>query len=185
MDELDLWSQCETIHGYAADEVRSSLQKSIRRGLVEDAVLAAYELYLTGPESEELLWRRLEVIAAEDVGCGWDHGSMIVEVLGTQRRRVPRGMDRWIFAAHAVRLLTAASKDRTSGELAAWCVEVVNRGERHLEIPDVAVDMHTRRGREQGRDESHFYAEGSKVEHELPGRETKWRDYLVAVHGVS
>jgi replication-associated recombination protein RarA len=66
----DVWSRATTVNGYAADEVRSVLQKSIRRGWVEEAVLAAYELYDSGPESEEMLWRRLEIIAAEDVGLG-------------------------------------------------------------------------------------------------------------------
>jgi hypothetical protein len=47
----DVWSRTKTVHGYAVDEVRSVLQKSIRRGLVEEAILAAFELYISGPET--------------------------------------------------------------------------------------------------------------------------------------
>ncbi len=54
----DLWSRATSVNGYAFDELRSVLQKSIRRGLVEEAVLAAYEFFLSGAEAEEALWRR-------------------------------------------------------------------------------------------------------------------------------
>ena len=37
----DVWSRAVTAHGFAVDELRSVLQKSIRRGLVEEAALAA------------------------------------------------------------------------------------------------------------------------------------------------
>jgi replication-associated recombination protein RarA len=67
----DIWSRTTSVNGYNVDELRSVLQKSIRRGWVEDAALAAYELFSSGNETEELLWRRLEMIATEDVGLGW------------------------------------------------------------------------------------------------------------------
>ena len=37
------------------------LQKAIRRGKEEDALHAAYEMYITSPQFEEKLWRRLPV----------------------------------------------------------------------------------------------------------------------------
>ena len=42
-----------------ADEVISALQKSIRRGLHEQAIDFAYEMYISSPQLEEKLWRRL------------------------------------------------------------------------------------------------------------------------------
>ncbi len=45
----DIWSRSHSVNGFAIDELRSVLQKSIRRGLVEEALLAAYELYMSGP----------------------------------------------------------------------------------------------------------------------------------------
>jgi replication-associated recombination protein RarA len=175
----DVWSRATTVNGYAADEVRSVLQKSIRRGWVEEAVLAAYELYDSGPESEDMLWRRLEIIAAEDVGLGLVEAPMLIEALNAQRSRIPHTADRWIFAAHAVRILATAKKDRTSQELASWAREVVARGERKVEILDFEVDFHTRRGQEMGRGPRHWYEEGGWVlENQIDGLDSGWGKYL-------
>jgi replication-associated recombination protein RarA len=174
----DQWTRVTTINGLAADEVRSMLQKSIRRGWLEQAILAAYELYATGPEAEDLLWSRLDVIAAEDIGFGLIEAPAIIDALGSARVRYPRSGDRWLFAAHAVRVLATATKDRTTGELGTWAMEVVDSGERMVEIDDLAVDMHTKAGIDRGRDEAHFYAEGAQVSPELAGRDTTWGDYL-------
>jgi replication-associated recombination protein RarA len=177
----DVWSRTTTIGGYAADEVRSVLQKSIRRGWVEEAVLAAYELYETGPESEEMLWRRLEIIATEDVGYGLIDAPCLIEALNAQRLRIPPTVDRWIFTVHAVRLLATAKKDRTSTDLAIWAREVVARGERKLEVLDFEVDYHTRRGVAMGRGPQHWLTEGGgQLDNQLDGLETKWGDYVRA-----
>lgn len=178
----DQWTRVVTVNGLPADEVRSMLQKSVRRGWLEQAVLAAYELYATGPEAEEMLWARLSIIASEDVGFGLVLAPALVEALNAQRCRFPRSGDRWLFAAHAVRLLATATKDRTSGELGQWAIEAVGAGERVVEIDDLAVDMHTRRGVARGRDEAHFYSEGARVIPELDGRDTTWGDYLRRKH---
>ena len=85
--------------------------------LVEEAILAAFELYVTGPETEELLWPRLEIITIEDGGVGLVQGPMLIEALNNQRMRWPRNLERWMFSAHAVRMLCATQKDRTTQEL--------------------------------------------------------------------
>lgn len=85
-------------------------------------------------------------MAAEDVGFG-DRGlPAVIEALHAQRSRIPRGGERWLLAVHAVRLLVAAPKDRTSAELSDWAQLVVDSGRRGAEVIDVAVDMHTERG---------------------------------------
>jgi replication-associated recombination protein RarA len=175
----DVWSRCKSINGFAIDELRSVLQKSIRRGLLEDALLAAYELYMTGPETEELLWRRLEIIATEDVGFGMIDAPILLEALNAQRLRMPHNPDRFMYSAHAVRVLTTAKKDRTSMELGSWAEEVVKRGERQVKVHDYQVDHHTRRGRERGRGRDHWWHSGGSVlENLVEGLETRWGDYL-------
>lgn len=177
----DVWSRTTTVGGYAADEVRSVLQKSIRRGLVEEAVLAAYELYETGPESEDMLWRRLEIIATEDVGYGLIEAPALIEALNAQRQRIPPTADRWIFAVHAVRLLATAPKDRTSTDLAMWAKAAIARGERKLEVPDFCVDYHTRRGTAMGRGPLHWLTEGGGVlENERTDIPNPWKAYVQA-----
>jgi replication-associated recombination protein RarA len=180
----DVWSRCRSVNGFAIDELRSVLQKSIRRGLVEEAMLAAYELYMTGPETEELLWRRLEIIATEDVGYGLINAPVILEAINAQRLRIPHTPDRFIYSAHAVRLLATAKKDRTSMELAAWAESVVKRGERQVVVHDYQVDFHTRRGIEMGRGRDHWWHSGGAVlENQIEGLETKWGDYLRKLYG--
>ncbi len=66
----DPWQRTTTENGFPADEVISALQKSIRRGLTENAVLLGWEMFITSPELEAKLWSRLQVIAVEDVGFG-------------------------------------------------------------------------------------------------------------------
>jgi hypothetical protein len=179
----DVWSRCQTINGYAADEVRSVLQKSIRRGLLEEAILAAYEFYSTGPEMEELLWRRLEIIASEDVGYGLIEAPMLLEALNAQRLRYPHGSERWIYSAHAVRLLTTAKKDRTSMELAGWAEAVTSRGERKVVVHDYQVDYHTRRGALMGRGRDHWWNSGGSVLlNQIKGLDPRWGDYLLSLN---
>jgi replication-associated recombination protein RarA len=177
----DAWSRTTTVNGYAADEVRSALQKSIRRGWIEEAALAAYELFLSGRDAEDMLWRRLEIIAAEDVGFGLVNAPALIEALHAQRIRMADAGDRWIYAAHAVRLLCTAKKDRTSMELAVWTQEVVARGERKLEIQDFMRDMHTRAGAEMERGHGHWWSEGAQLMNQIGRGESKWGKYLRAL----
>lgn len=174
----DVWSRATSVNGYAFDELRSVLQKSIRRGWIEDAVLAAYEFFASGIEAEEALWRRLEIIATEDVGFGLIEAPAILEALNSQRLRMADRGDRWMYSVHAVRLLTTAKKDRTTMELATWAQAVVARGERRVEVKDFQIDMHTRRGAAMGRDVAHWWAEGAKLENQITETKTPWGKYL-------
>ena len=180
----DIWSRTTTTNGYGVDELRSVLQKSIRRGWVEEAALAAYELFCFGPEAEEVLWRRLEIIATEDVGLGLPTAPAIIEAMNNQRQRMADRGDRWIYCAHAVRLLASAPKDNMSMELAGWTREVVMRGERKVEVQDFMIDLHTRRGVSMGRDKAHWWKEGACLENRMDGYDPKWGDYLRKLDGA-
>jgi replication-associated recombination protein RarA len=176
----DPWARVKTEHDFNADEIVSAFQKSIRRGMLENALLLAYEMYVTSAELEEHLWTRLTVISVEDVGSGSFLEPVIVDALYRMHQRFARGAgDRFLFAAHAVRLLATSPKDRTTDEMTNWAMLVTNvRGERP-EIPEVAYDMHTKRGQEMGRGLEHFLKEGALVENERPGRDTTYRERLL------
>jgi replication-associated recombination protein RarA len=178
----DLWSRSQSINGYAIDELRSVLQKSIRRGLLEEAILAGYELYASGPECEEMLWRRLEIITVEDVGVGLVNGPAIVEGLYQQQKRMGDGGDRWMYAAHAIRLLAESKKDRTTMEVATWAKEVLARGERKIVVEDYHVDLHTRRGVEMNRGPAHWWAAGARLDNQVENLDSKYGDYLRALY---
>lgn len=175
----DVWSRTTTINGYPVDEVRSLFQKSVRRGWLEDAILAGLELHQSGPETEEILWRRIEIIAAEEVGYGLVQAPAIVEALNAQRLRYVDRTERWIFAVQAIRIVVTSKKDRTAPELAMWAIEVTSRGERKLEIQDFMIDYHTRRGVAMGRGPEHWTTEGGgDLVNMLEGVDTKYLDYL-------
>ncbi len=178
----DLWSRATSINGYPFDELRSVLQKSIRRGLLEEAILAAYEFYSSGAEAEEVLWRRLEIIATEDVGFGLIEAPAILEALNAQRLRMVDRGDRWMYTVHAVRLLATAKKDNASMELACWAQFSVERGERKVIVEDYQVDMHTRRGAAMGRDVKHWWTQGAKLLNKLNEAETPWGKYLTKLY---
>ena len=77
----DPWVDVRTLHGFAADQVISALQKEIRRGHTENAVLLAYEMARTSPALEDYLWQRLLVIAVEDIGFGELQAPVLVHAL--------------------------------------------------------------------------------------------------------
>jgi len=64
MLELSLF-KLQTQEGYPFDEAVSALQKSIRRGLEEEAMFWAAELET---RYHDYLWKRLQVISVEDIG---------------------------------------------------------------------------------------------------------------------
>lgn len=164
----DPWRNITTRNGISGDLVISGLQKSIRRGLTEEAVTFAYEMYITSEQFEEKLWRRLQAISVEDVGFGDLSAPVLINALNQMRQNFPyTDGDRPIFFVHAIRYLCAAQKDRTSDNLKNIIKTEFQYG-RVPEIPDFALDMHTRRGREMGRDFKHFLAEGSRVANEFP-----------------
>lgn len=178
----DPWTLARTIHDFPADEVISSLQKEIRRGNTENAALLAYEMLTTSQELEEYLWGRLQVISVEDVGFGDVSAPVLIETLYQFHLRLPRPRgDRYLYAIHAVRFLCQCQKERGSDDLLNWMRNATERGEAAPVIPDYAIDMHTRRGQEMGRDYNHFLNEASKVAPELPDRDTTYLDKLKAM----
>ena len=177
----DPWQRTTTEHGFAADEVISALQKSIRRGLVENALLLGWEMYLTSPEMEEKLWARLSVISVEDVGLGNPEAPILIDTLYRMHQRFQRPEhDRFLFAAHAIRVMAAGPKDRTTDDMLNWAKHSMAFAERMPEIPDFAIDMHTQRGEEMGRDYLYFMEEASKVSPEIEGRDQTYRNWILA-----
>jgi replication-associated recombination protein RarA len=177
----DPWTRVRTVHDFSADEVISALQKEIRRGQTENAALLAYEMLITSPELEAYLWHRLQVISVEDVGCGNLQAPILIETLYQMHQRIPRPRgDRYLFAIHAVRVLCESHKERGSDELLNWISQAVDDQEVLPQIPDYALDMHTRRGQEMGRDYAHFLTEASKVAPEVPHRDTTYLNRLLA-----
>lgn len=177
----DPWQNELTINNFHADEVISALQKEIRRGNVENACRLAYEMMMTSLELESKLWQRLLVISVEDIGMGCITAPILIGSLFEMHQQFNDGEhDRHLFAIHAVRFLCECEKDRSSDELLNW----IKHQDLLPVIPDYAIDMHTRRGKELGRDVQHFYREGAKVNPELRNRNRHYREALFTVLGI-
>ena len=111
----DPWAEITTRNGYAGDEMVAMLQKAIRRGKEEDALHAAYEMYITSPQFEEKLWRRLLCISVEDIGFGNPDAPNLVYTLFKMRQEFPyNDGDRPMFFVHAIRYLCRQKKERSS-----------------------------------------------------------------------
>lgn len=152
-----------TASGYTGDLMLSALQKFIRRGETECAARAAYELSAYSAEAEAVVWQRLRVICAEDVGMGNPMAPAVIHALAESAKELPWGNpDRNILLTHAVRFLCAAPKDRASCTLNSVTKRRVN-SQTHFDLPDYVYDMHTAKGREMGRKRMHFLLEASRV----------------------
>lgn len=115
---ITYWHERRSRNGIPGDALNSMLQKSIRRAEEENALAAAYEMYITSPDYLDMLWRRLVCIAVEDVGFGDGQAVPLVRTLDGMRREFPYAdRDQALFFVHAVRYLCRCKKERTSDHL--------------------------------------------------------------------
>ena len=175
----DPWVSVRTRHDLPADEVISALQKEIRRGHTENAVLLAYEMFSTSAELENYLWKRLLVISVEDIGFGSPQAPVLVHHLYQMHLIYDRSEgDRLLFATHAVRFLCGCLKDRSTDEMVNWMKFEVNQNGLLPEIPEYAIDMHTARGQSLGRGPRHFWEEGARLSPEWSERDRTYQERM-------
>ena len=79
-EELLSYHQMTTKKGYDFFEVSSTLQKSIRRGDEETALFFMVEL--VNSSYDEYVWKRLKIIASEDVGLAEPMMPATIGLLG-------------------------------------------------------------------------------------------------------
>ena len=92
----------------------SGLQKGIRRGDTETALRSTARLMEDDPAR---FWRRIVVIAFEDIGIGdLKLVGHVAAVSGQKRWRAGHGGE-WFIAAHLVKRMCEANKDRTADDL--------------------------------------------------------------------
>jgi len=149
----------KTVRGYALDQVVSAIQKGIRRADFKVAGYFAIELYESN--YKEYVWKRLRVIAAEDI---YEAVSHEIEALyqawaHTTNKGKKQGEGK-IFIAKAVMLLCNAIKSRDACHLcvlgykerkgisdSALQVALDEVRDEVVDMPDAAIDMHTFEGR--------------------------------------
>jgi replication-associated recombination protein RarA len=148
-----------TVGGYDYYEVVSALQKTIRRGDRDAAIFWATELYLSKYEAHA--WRRMLVIASEDIGVADPFVFVQIRLLYDTWVERKKEDDAKLFFVDAILRLVDAAKCRITDSATIVFFE----GDRpHKDIPDYALDVHTEAGRRLGRGYAHFFTEGAKLE---------------------
>ena len=156
----------KTTNGYHFSEVASALQKSIRRGIEEEALYWGTELDKSG--YGEYVWKRMRIIVSEDIGLAepilpaiiWSLYQMWV---AQRKKKDEKHHPERLFLIHGILLLVRAKKSRIVDHAT---VIYYSGNLPHLEIPDYALDKHTMRGRRMKRGFEHFFTEGIKLENE-------------------
>jgi replication-associated recombination protein RarA len=159
------FSDLHTPGGYQCGEVASALQKSIRRGKEREALFWASELDLAGYAN--YVWKRLRIIASEDVGVAEQHVALTVRALYENWLEAKKVKDdrhaedaMRLFLVHAVLVLVRAKKSR----ICDHALMVVYYGERKpVKMPDYALDKHTAAGARKGRSWDHFFEVGTQL----------------------
>jgi replication-associated recombination protein RarA len=159
------FGQLKTASGYLNSECTSAMQKCIRRGLEEDALFWATELDLAGYGA--YVWKRLQIIASEDIGLADLNACAQVRALyenwSEQRKNTPkerRHLTGRIFLVHAILICVRAKKSRMVDNALITMYES-ERPQR--EIPDFALDLHTAKGRSAMRGVDHFFKVGAAI----------------------
>ncbi|MBI4310985.1 MAG: hypothetical protein HY681_04305 [Chloroflexi bacterium] len=139
-----------TKNGYFLDEVTSALQKAIRRANEDAALYWAWELTESG--FGQHLWRRLGVIAAEEIGLA--DPNVYAFLAGVQHLYEQR-VKKWSEGPHtpellgvAILYLCRAPKNKEAG-MASGAVAWERSKGRKDPMPDYAVDQHTKAGKEK------------------------------------
>ena len=96
----------------------------------------------------EKVWHRLLSISVEDIGFGDLDAAGKINTLDEMRKKFAYDDgDQPMFFIHAIRILCACTKDRSSDYLKNIIIKEAAMG-KVPEILDVALDKHTRRGQE-------------------------------------
>lgn len=130
-------------------EAASALQKAIRRGHEEVAFWWAKEMAESGYHA--YCWKRLTVIASEDIGNADPLAAILVGSLWTTWRAVweqqgKKPLPSFDILAQAILYLCRAPKSREADELVCYIEELEKTGWKP-QVPHYALDAHTDRGR--------------------------------------
>lgn len=179
-----------TIRGFAFDECASALQKAIRRG--DGRIASFFANELVASNYIKYVWKRLLVVSAEDV-----FGPLTSEVeslmrscmMIRQEQRVKKATDARIFVTKAVILLCRAVKCRDADDLnvlgydsrvipdseAREYIQKYECNGEGIEIPEYALDVHTKRGRLHGATKTGFMErERDALNPKAPSQMTLW-----------
>jgi replication-associated recombination protein RarA len=151
--------QILTRKNYDFFECSSAFQKSIRRCIEKDALFFGFEL--AGSGYAEYLWKRMMVIASEDIGLA--DNNVVVQIQSLYQNwkiiAAKNHAEGSIPITHAILLLARSKKSRVVDNAKMFGL----KSDYRPDVPDYALDTHTRRGKRMGRGLQFFIDHGSKL----------------------
>ena len=140
--------QIKTKNGYDFFEAASTFQKTIRRGMEEEALYWGLELFESN--FHKYAWKRMLVIAAEDVGLA--NPQLIVQIKALldsdewiQKNRKEKIPSRINFVM-GILLCVRSQKSRIVDHSNIY-YRIRREQGMFLEVPSFGLDMHTKRGK--------------------------------------
>lgn len=137
-------------------EASSTFQKSIRRG--DEKVALYFGTEFAGSGYAKYLWKRMLIISSEDIGLADNsvcttinslyNNWLIISASNHEEGIIP--------ITHAILLLVRSQKSRLVDNAKMYCLK---NGDK-MEVPDYALDVHTRRGKIMGRSYKFFLESG-------------------------
>ena len=157
----------------------SAMIKSIRRGLVDDAVHWTACLYNLG--KQDIIWRRIFIHMSEDIGMA--NPILPAQIMAlfnsykilTNNERAsyePEDAMR-LPIVHAIVMLTTSEKSRAIDDIITceW-EDKFNT----MDIPKYAIDFHSPLGKRLGLDVDHFFEVSGQITNETKDFENKWNE---------
>lgn len=168
------FNELETSNGYLLQEVTSALIKELRRGDPIKAYYWAREMDESGFGA--YMWRRLMIFCCEDIGPA--NNSMLPFVYAAFRgwEENKRSPSKQQFIAHSILSIAESPKNREVDDFVVMMTHKRTNG-MELDIPDYALDFHTKKGQEMGRDYKFFVEEASIVDRK-GAPESRWLEML-------
>jgi len=178
MNKQIKFSETQTISNYPADQVISALQKEIRRGHFENACFFCMELLDSGEKFINKFWERMLVIVVEDIS----DTQAIIAINNLKKTyfelKETKQCDRDMQAIKAVQILCEAKKDRIVSEIYDY-LKIKRKEGLRIDIPNYAIDMHTKKGKKEGKDYLHFLETSSKVNNPKENKNKKYLEGLI------
>ncbi len=170
--------QLTTKNGYPLFEVTSAFQKSVRRGLEVEAMYWAMEME---EKYHAYLWKRITVIASEDIGLADSNIAILINSLKSsyeESKKKDRD-ERLLFVSHAILALCRSKKSREVDEFIHYYI--INHTSLYktpvkMSIPEFAYDKHTAKGKRIGKGVAHFWTEGATLENDIGG--SQYKDFV-------
>jgi len=169
-----------TINGYDLFEVVSAFQKEIRRCNEMDAMYWGVELYNSG--FIPYAWKRMIIMSTEDIGLANPMATVVINSLYWQYKKLSeskndRKKQNRLPYVQAILYLTNSPKSRHTD----WALNYHFDSHHFVdsekkEIPDYAIDIHTRKGKQLGKTIDDFFNFGSFVRnHDIQANEDFYR----------